>query len=303
MRKAMRLVRMMRLILLDSNLESFFVIFILRAPLLPPSADPSDGFIFLHPIELAPPKFLPLTLSPIVKIFNPPLPFINFFFFSLSFGSFRTPFTTAPSKTFSDRDDLSSRFYFSGHTSPSCTFMTRLERFLNVFLISHPFPFQFQDLFTRFFSFIVLSQKKTPLYNILKITNKTKERPPSVGSFENLNRSFLSMNVCRSRVYILIFFLQRSWRIKGDAYRVCLRTLSVTAQTQVPWLGCPTMNPFSLDPPNRGWADVEEDESLLAPAGSSCSSIVLLGSVAVNLTVVAPKGFSFEHIKIDQRIN
>jgi hypothetical protein len=50
------------------------------------------------------------------------------------------------------------------------------------------------------------------------------------------------------------------------------------------------MNPFSLDPPNRGWVDDDDDESLLDPVGSSCHSMVLLGSVAVNLTVVAPRG-------------
>lgn len=63
----------------------------------------------------------------------------------------------------------------------------------------------------------------------------------------------------------------------------------MTAQTHVPWLGCPTMNPFSLDPPNLGCADADASFPWALEPADSCSSIVLLGSVAVNLTVVAPE--------------
>lgn len=74
----------------------------------------------------------------------------------------------------------------------------------------------------------------------------------------------------------------------------------MTAQTQVSWLGCPTMNPFSLDPPNLGCVDADVSFSWTLDPENACSSMVLLGSVAVNLTVVAPiKKTKNRNIRVD----
>lgn len=125
-----RLVKMMRLISLDSKQGPSFVNPILRTP--SPSlpfllCSSSVGFIFLQPpIELFLKFFSPCShFTPIVKILSASTLIT---IFSLSFFLFPTPFTTASHKKHLPIVMTFRRDFIFFPANPTCTFMTRTER-------------------------------------------------------------------------------------------------------------------------------------------------------------------------------